>query len=82
MILLLSTVHLSDPYVNMQPLLLLISPIILPMTWRKTRSAPSPLSIPLLHMKMNHSDFISVVRVTGYVKEKLRISKRAFVNWW
>ena len=61
MILLLSTVHLSDLYLNMQPLLLLISPIISPVTWRKSKSAPSPLSIPLLHMKINHSDFISIM---------------------
>ena len=61
MILLLSTVHLSDLYLNMQPLLLLISPIISPVAWRKSKSAPSPLSIPLLHMKMNHSDFISIM---------------------
>ena len=30
----LSTVHLSDLYLNMQPLLLLISPTTWPMTWR------------------------------------------------
>lgn len=53
MMLLLSTVDLSDLYLNMELLLLLISPTTLPMTWRISRSVPSPLSILLLHAKMH-----------------------------
>ena len=53
MMLLLSTVYLSDLYLNMELLLLLISPTTSPMTWRKSRSVPSPLSILLLHAKMH-----------------------------
>lgn len=53
MMLLLSTVDLSDLYLNMELLLFLISPTTLPMTWRISRSVPSPLSILLLHAKMH-----------------------------
>ena len=53
MMLLLSTVCLSDLYLNVEQLLFLISPTTSPMTWRKSRSVPSPLSILLLYAKMH-----------------------------